>query len=333
MSEHTRRHFIGLASATAVLLAAEPSKAAGAPLPTRALGKTGVAVSMLGLGGHHLGTMPSESDAVRLVHEAIDNGLTFMDSAWEYHDGKSELWLGSALKGRRDQAFVMTKVCTHGRDRRTAMEQLETSLRRLQVDHIDLWQVHEVAWDDDPKNHYRPGGVLEALAQAKKDGKVRFVGFTGHKKPELHLEMLSGGFAFDTVQMPLNPFDGTHKSFEQRVLPEVVSRGMAAIGMKSLSGNGQAVKAGFVTAEECMRYVLSLPIATLVSGIESLPILRQNLQIARSFTPMTPAQMKTLRERVKGYAAQGTYEAYKETRGYDGPIGRAQHDVGPKKEG
>jgi len=337
MLEHTRRQLIGIASAGAAILAAEhaihaaPTAPPGAPLSTRPLGKTGASVSILGLGGYHLGTLSSESDAVSLVQKAIDNGLTFMDSAWEYHDGKSEMFLGAGLKGRRDKAFLMTKVCTHGRDKKTAIEQLDTSLRRLKTDHLDLWQVHEVAWDDDPKNHYKKDGVLEALTAAKKAGKVRFVGFTGHKKPELHLEMLKGGFAFDTVQMPLNPFDGSHNSFEQRVLPEVTKRGMGALGMKSLSGDGGAVKAGIVTPAECIRYALSLPVSAVISGIDSLEVLEQNLAIARAFVPMSPDEMKALREKVRAHADKGTYEPYKETRKHEGPIGRAQHGVEPEK--
>lgn len=337
-ASRSRRNFLKWSSlgAAGLALPVQAQTDAGRPasaergLPTRQLGKTGVAVSILALGGYHLGTLPSEADAVKLVHEAIDNGLTFMDSAWEYHDGKSELWLGSALAGRREKAFVMTKLCTHGRDKRTAMEQLHTSLRRLKTDHLDLWQIHEVAWADDPSNHYRKDGAIEAIEQAKKDGKVRFIGFTGHKDPALHLDMLTRGFPFDTVQLPVNPFDASWTSFERKVLPVLTSKKIGALGMKSLSGTGEAIKAGMLTVEECLRYALTLPISSLVSGIDSQKVLRQNLAIARAFKPMTPDEMEKLRTRVKEAAQTGKYELYKSSRDFEGPIGRAQHDVAPK---
>ena len=231
------------------------------------------------------------------MHEAIDAGVNFFDNAWEYHDGKSEEWMGRALKGRRDKVFLMTKVCTHGRDKKVALRQLEESLKRLQTDHLDLWQVHEVVYDNDPERHFANGGVIEALDEAKKVGKVRHVGFTGHKHPAIHLKMLSYNYPFDSVQMPLNPFDATYRSFEKHVLPEVNKRDMAALGMKSLGGNGQPVLKGVVTIEEALRYAMSLPVATTISGIDSLAVLRQNLAIARGFQPMTAKEMETLRNR------------------------------------
>src|SRR3989441_12306171 len=191
-------------------------------IPRRVLGRTGVEVTAMGLGGYHLGLIKGARQAERIVREAVDAGITFLDNAWEYHDGRSEEIMGRALAGgRRDRVFLMTKVCTHGRDRATAMRQLEQSLRRLRTDHLDLWQIHEVVYENDPELHFARGGVVEALEQARKDGKVRFVGFTGHKSPAIHLEMMAHGFPFDTVQMPLNCFDGTYRSFEQQVLPEL----------------------------------------------------------------------------------------------------------------
>lgn len=219
-------------------------------IPRRPLGRTGVEISAIGLGGSDLGKAKSLDEAIRIAHEAIDAGVTFMDNAWEYNNHRSEEWMGQALQGRRDKVFLMTKVCTHGRDRRVAMQQLEESLRRLKTDHLDLWQIHEVIYYNDPDLIFRPGGVIEALDQAKREGKVRFVGFTGHKDPAIHLKMLSHNYPFDTVQMPLNCFDATFKSFEQQVLPEVNRRGMAVIGMKSLSGNADAVKKGIVTPKK-----------------------------------------------------------------------------------
>src|SRR3954454_19079921 len=203
-------------------------------IPLRPFGRhTGVSVSALCLGGYHLGVMKSAREAQRIVHAAIDAGITFMDNAWEYNEHESEIRMGRALADRRDRVFLMSKVCTHGRDAKVAMRQLDESLRRLKTDYIDLWQVHEVAFYNDPERHFMKGGVIEALDKAKKQGKVRFVGFTGHKDPALHLRMLSYDYPFDTCQMPLNCFDATFRSFEQQVLPELARRGIAPIGMKS----------------------------------------------------------------------------------------------------
>jgi aryl-alcohol dehydrogenase-like predicted oxidoreductase len=294
-------------------------------IPKKPLGKTGERVSIIGLGGYHIGTMDSLQNATHMVHEALDAGINFCDNAWEYNDGKSEKWLGHALKGRRDKVFLMTKVCTHGRSKKVAMKQLEQSLSRLQTDHLDLWQVHECIYYNDPELHFARGGVIEALEEAKRQGKVRFVGFTGHKSPTIHLKMLSYGYAFDTVQMPLNCFDGTYKSFEQQVLPEVLKRGMAALGMKSLGGDAQPILHGAVTAEEALRYAMSLPVATTISGIDSMDVLRQNLTIARGFKPWDAEQMKTLRDRCALLAADGHLELYKSTKKYDADVGRKQH--------
>lgn len=293
--------------------------------PRRSFGRTGVEVSAIGLGGYHIGVPKDEQEAIRIIHEAMDAGITFMDNAWEYNDGVSEQRLGKALRGRRDQAFVMTKVCTHGRDRKVAMQQLEQSLRRLQTDHIDLWQIHEVVYDNDPELHFARGGVIEALEQAKKEGKVRFVGFTGHKDPTIHLKMLSYNYPFDACQLPLNCFDASFRSFEKQVLPELQKRGIAAIGMKSLGGSGEPVKQGAIAPQQALSYAMSLPVATTVSGIDSLKVLRQNLGIARGFTPMSAEQMQALRDRYARYAADGRFELYKTSKQYDGKPGREQH--------
>ncbi|MDB6019757.1 MAG: aldo/keto reductase [Pedosphaera sp.] len=293
-------------------------------MPRKPLGRTGEQVSILGLGGYHLGFGSAEETA-KIVSEAIDAGVNFFDNAWEYNEGRSEEFVGQALQGKRDKIFLMTKVCTHGRDKAVAMQQLEQSLKRLRTDHLDLWQIHEVIYDNDPDWHFASGGVIEALDQAKKQGKVRFVGFTGHKNPAIHLKMLAHNYPFDTVQMPLNCFDGTYRSFEQLVLPEVQSRGIAALGMKSLGGSGEAVLHGVVLPEEALRYAMSLPVATTISGVDSLSVLRQNLAIARGFKPMTPEEMQALRERCAPFAADGHLELYKSTRKYDGGVGRQQH--------
>jgi aryl-alcohol dehydrogenase-like predicted oxidoreductase len=301
-------------------------------IPHKPFGRTAETVSVIGLGGYSLGSASSLQEAIALVHEAVDAGVNFFDNAWEYHDGKSEEWMGQALKGRRDQVFLMTKVCTHGRDKQVALRQLDESLKRLQTDHLDLWQVHECVYDNDPERHFALGGVIEALEEAKKAGKVRYVGFTGHKHPAIHLKMLSYNYPFDSVQMPLNAFDATYRSFQKQVLPEVIQRGMAALGMKSLGGNGQPIVKGVVTVEEALRYAMSLPVATTISGIDSLAVLRQNLAIARDFKPMTPEEMETLRQRCAPAAGDGHLELYKSTMKYDGDLGRGQHGLPSHKD-
>ncbi len=308
------------------------SKQNSAGIPLRALGRTGVEVTAIGLGGYHIGAMKDDDEAIQLMHEAIDAGITFMDNAWEYHDGRSEELMGKAIADRRQEVFLMTKVCTHGRDRHEAMRQLEDSLRRLKTDYLDLWQVHELAYENDPEWHFAPGGVMEAVEQAKREGKVRFVGFTGHKSAEIHLKMLAYKYPFDSCQLPLNALDGTFRSFEQKVLPELERQGIAAIGMKSMGGGGDMVKAGVLTAEEALRYAMSLPVATLVSGIESSKILQQNLKVARDFQPFTVEEMNTLRTRCAEAAGDGRYELYKVSAKHEGPIGRAQHGFPPVAE-
>jgi aryl-alcohol dehydrogenase-like predicted oxidoreductase len=302
---------------------------AAGEIPRRPLGRTGATVSALGLGGYHLGLVKSDRTAVRIVHEAVDGGITFMDNAWEYHDGRSERLMGLALKGRRDRVFLMSKVCSHGRGRATAMAQLEESLKRLRTDYLDLWQVHEVVYDNDPQRHYAKGGVLEALRRAQEQGKVHFVGFTGHKDPAIHLEMLKRGFPFDTVQLPLNCFDGSFRSFATRVLPEVRRRGMAAIGMKPFGGTGAMIEKRAVSARDALGYAMSLPVAVTITGIDSLDVLRQDLKIARGFRPLSAAAMEKIRTRCARLAGDGRFELYKTTAAFEGPIGRAQHDFPP----
>ncbi|MBC7932674.1 MAG: aldo/keto reductase [Rubrivivax sp.] len=301
-------------------------------IPRRPLGRTGVEVSALALGGYHLGIVKTEREATRIVQEAVDAGASFMDNAWEYHDGLSEERMGKAIKDRRDRVFLMTKLCTHGRDKKTAMRQLEQSLRRLKTDYLDLWQIHEVVYENDPDLHFAPGGAIEALEQAKQDGKVRFTGFTGHKDPSIHLKMLSHDFPFDTCQMPLNVFDATFRSFEQLVLPELLKRGIAPLGMKSMCGEGTPVKKRIVKPEEALRYAMSLPVATTISGIDSLRVLRQNLKIAGGFVPYGETELRALRERVAEVAADGRFELYKTSMQFEGPPGRKQHNFPPLEE-
>jgi len=294
-------------------------------IPTRAFGRSNVRISALGLGGHHLGDAASAEEAIGLVHEAVDAGITFFDNCWEYHEGRSEAWMGRGLRGLRDKVFLMTKVCTHGRDGTLAMRMLEESLRRLQTDHVDLWQIHGVSFDNDPDLAFRKGGVIEALDKAKRAGKVRFVGFTGHKDPSIHLKMLSHEYPFDACQFPLNAFDAQFRSFERRVLPELQRRGVAALGMKSLGGSASAIKRGVLSAEEALRYAMSLPVATTITGMETAERLHQNLAVARGFTPYSPAEMSALRARCAPYAGDGRFEVYKTSLKYDNPEAREAH--------
>lgn len=336
----TRRDFVkGVAAFTATAAAAQKTLAAeedamrtneivastNDQVPQRPLGKTGIQVSVIGVGGYHLGSTKDQQEADEIVAKALDAGINFFDNAWDYHNGQSEERLGNALKGKRDQAFLMTKVCTHGRGKDIAMQMLDQSLRRLQTDHLDLWQIHEVIYYNDPDLIFRSGGAAEALLEAKQQGKVRFIGFTGHKDPAIHLRMLQQNFPFDTVQMPLNAFDATFRSFETQVLPEANTRGIAVLGMKSLGGSGEMVTGGAITAHDGLRYAMSLPVATTISGMESVGVLEQNLEVARGFQPMSAAEMQALRDRVKQFAADGRFELFKTTKKYDGDVGREQH--------
>lgn len=301
-------------------------------IPTRPFGRTGERVSIIGLGGWHLGVPATDRDAVRLVHAAIDAGITFLDNAWDYNDGLSEERMGGAIVDRRDAVFLMTKVCTHGRDGKVAMRQLEDSLRRLRTDHLDLWQIHEVVFDDEPARHFARGGVVEALDRARAQGKVRYVGFTGHKDPALHLAMLSYDYQWDACQLPLNCFDGSFRSFEQQVLPELNRRGIAPIGMKSLNGDARGVTAGVVSPQEALAYTLSLPVATVVSGIDSPRVLKQNLAVAQGFKPMSERARQALRRKVSAYAADGRFELYKISAAFEGVEARRVHGLPPQEK-
>jgi len=286
-------------------------------------------VSALALGGYHIGSVKSVRESIRIMHAALDAGLTFFDNAWEYNEHESEVRMGRAIADRRERVFLMTKVCTHGRDGKVAMRQLDESLRRLKTDYLDLWQVHECVYYNDPDRHFARGGVIEALDRAKKAGKVRFVGFTGHKDPEIHLRMLSFGYPFDACQLPLNAFDASFRSFEQRVLPELRRQQIAPLGMKSLGGSGEMVKKKAISAADALRYAMSLPVATTVSGIDSMKVLKQNLAIADGFKPLAKAQMEQIRHRVAALAADGRFERYKTTAEHDADEGRAQHGFPP----
>jgi aryl-alcohol dehydrogenase-like predicted oxidoreductase len=284
-----------------------------------------VHMSALGMGGHHLGEYKSVDDAIKAVHEAIDGGITFFDNCWEYYNGRTENWLGRALVGKRDKVFLMTKVCTHGRGAGLAMRMLEESLTRLQTDHLDLWQIHGVSFDNDPDLAYAKGGVLEALDKAKKEGKARFVGFTGHKDPMIHLRMIQMGYPFDSVQMPLSALDANFLSFEKAVLPEANRRGIAVLGMKPMNGTATSIKSGLLTAEEALRYAMSLPVTVTICGMDKLEVLHKNLAVAQGFQPMTPQEMDALRNRCAQAAGDGHFEPYKTSMKFDNPQAREAH--------
>ena len=295
-----------------------------ASIATRPFGRHHEPVSMIGVGGGHL-VRPSvsEADAVYLIRTAIDEGITFLDTAWDYGDGASERRFGKALAGRRNGVFLMTKVCA--RDRRTALEQLEESLRRLQTDHVDLWQFHECNYDNDPDWLSAPGGALEAGMIAKETGKTRYLGFTGHKSPHILRAMLDIDYPWDSCQLPINVFDSLYRSFQREVLPELNRRGIASLGMKSLGGDGQFITAAGLSPEECRRYALSQPITTLVCGMQTLDNLAQDLAIARDFVPMCTAEQAALRERVRREATDGRHEWFKSTTFFDSQYHRDQH--------
>src|SRR6476661_5056520 len=297
-------------------------------IPRRPFGKSGEEVSLLALGGAHIGLSSlSEDESIRLQHAAFDAGVTFLDNAWEYNAGISEVRMGEAIKTwrSRDDLFVMTKDCAHDRKAGNSMVKLEQSLRRLQIDHLDLWQLHEVVWEDDPDWIFAPGGSAEALLKAKEQGKVRYIGFTGHKSPAIHKRMLSQGFPWDSVQMPLNVFDAHHDSFENEIVPICQEQGIAVIGMKSFASGRVFSSNSGITPQEALRYAMSLPVATIVSGMDSLKVLEQNLEIARNFTPLTDEERASIVARSEPFATDGVHERFKSTRDFEGNEGRIAH--------
>ncbi len=323
----SRRDFIKgtlAAIATAGLAPAAFTQGPGS-IPMRPLGKTGVDVSMLGLGGHHIGQIPDDRQSIDFIRMAIDQGVTFLDNAWEYHDGRSEDLMGRALQsGYRDKVFLMTKH--HGRDRATAMQHLEDSLRRLKTDVIDLWQFHEVVYDADPDMIFAKGGGIEAAEQAKKEGKVRFIGFTGHKDPAIFQKMLSHDYAWDTVQMPINVLDAHFKSFRNTIVPILKERGIGVIAMKT-TASGFVLESKAATPEECLNYSWSQPVSTIVSGMKTPEVLHANIALAKAFSPMTDEAQAALLARTKDVAMTGQFEPFKTTRNFDGPVGRKLHGV------
>ena len=297
-----------------------PEKNVDASTQYRVLGNTGERVSPIGLGGWHLG-LPTvdEQLSLRIVRSAIDRGINFMDNSWDYNEGTSEIRLGKALReGYRDKVFLMTKI--DGRSKKEAKRQLDESLRRLQTDHIDLVQHHEVIRFEDPHRIFDSEGANAALVEAQAEGKVRYIGFTGHKDPRIHLHMLEvardHGFSFNTVQMPLNVMDAHYRSFEKLVLPELVKRNIGVLGMKSM-GNGIILKSRTVTPVECLHYALNLPTSVVITGCDSMEILEQAIDAVCAFKPMSVAQVAALLDKTKSAASRGEFELFKTTSIFD----------------
>ena len=309
------------------MVPAMPKDRVGVSIPTRALGRTGERVSAIGLGGFHLGTpdLP-EAESLRIIRTAIDAGVDFLDNSWDYNDGRSEIRMGKALRdGYRERAFLMTKI--DGQTRTAAARQIEESLQRLQIDVIDLLQFHEVIRREDPDRIFAEGGAIEAALEARDAGRIRYIGFTGHKNPAIHLRMLETaaehGFRFDTVQMPLNVMDAHFESFEKKVLPVLVKQGVGILGMKPL-GDRQIPASKTVGPVECLHYAMNLPTSVVITGCDSLPILKQALQAARSFQPMDSSQVASLLARTAKAAEAGQFELYKTSHQFDGTYANPQ---------
>jgi len=318
----SRRDFLELSAVTA-LLAGFPRPAVAETrngVPYRQLGRTGVMVSAIGLGGYHIGVQSSERDSITIIRTALDSGISFLDNCWDYNHGQSEIRMGEALRdGYRQKAFVMTKI--DGRTKQAAAQQLEQSLQRLQTDHIDLLQFHEVIRMNDPERIFATGGGMEAFLEARKAGKVRFIGFTGHKSPDIHLKTLQTAaahdFHFDTVQMPLNVLDAHYDSFQQKVLPVLVKEQIGVLGMKPI-GDGLVLNSKTVSAVDCLRYALNLPTSVVITGCDSLHILQQALETVRSFKPLSQTELAALLDKTTQAAQNGHFEEYKTTHNFDG---------------
>jgi len=317
-----RRSFLKSAAATTVMSSVNKkfAHAADAPIPTRTLGRSGEKVSIVGLGGYHIGVQSDEQESIRIIRTALDSGIRFLDNCWDYNNGQSEIRMGKALRdGYRQKAFLMTKI--DGQTKTAAAKQMNESLRRLQTDHIDLLQFHEVIREGDPGRIFGAGGGMEAVLEAKKEGKIRYIGFTGHKSPDIHLKMLETGFAhqftFDAVQMPLNVMDAHYNSFEKKVLPVLVKHGIGVLGMKPM-GDKQILNSKTATPIECLHYAMNLPASVVITGCDSLKILQQALDAARSFKPLSDTEVAALLAKTAAAAAQGEFERYKIAHDFDG---------------
>jgi predicted aldo/keto reductase-like oxidoreductase len=319
----SRRSFVKSAAAAAALGAASPQALMAETkegMPQRALGRTGEKVSAIGLGGYHIGKQADEAESITIIRSAIDRGITFMDNCWDYNGGASELRMGKALRdGYRQRAFLMTKI--DGRTKQAAARQIDESLKRLQTDRIDLMQFHEVIRLEDPDRIFATGGAIEAMLEARQAGKLRYIGFTGHKDPFVHLRMLelasSHRFRFDAVQMPLNVMDAHFRSFEHQVLPKLIASEIGVLGMKSM-GDPFILESKTVTPIECLHYALNLPTSTVITGIDSLKVLDQAVEAAQTFKPMSNETVARLLACTAAAAATGRYELFKTESRYDG---------------
>jgi aryl-alcohol dehydrogenase-like predicted oxidoreductase len=325
----SRREFVGMAAASLLMAgrasgSAESNRRNG--IPYRTLGHTGEQVSVIGLGGYHLARQGDPEESIRIIRTGIDEGINFLDNCWDYNGGESEIRMGKALRdGYRGKAFLMTKI--DGRTKTAAGAQLNESLRRLQTDRIDLLQFHEVIRDSDPERIFAEGGSMDAVLDAKKAGKVRFIGFTGHKSPDIHLKMLATaskhGFKFDAVQMPLNVMDAHFNSFEKRVLPVLIENGIGVLGMKPM-GDHIILESKTATPTECLYYSMNLPTSVVITGCDSMEILQQALHAARSFQPMDSSQVAALLAKTSKAAEAGQFELYKTSHQFDGTYANPQ---------
>jgi predicted aldo/keto reductase-like oxidoreductase len=319
-----RRRFLQNSTAAALVASygstIQGTEAETVGVPFRTLGRTGQKVSAIGLGGYHLGKQAEEQESIRIIRTALDRGVNFLDNCWDYNDGQSEVRMGKALRGGyRQKAFLMTKV--DGRTKQAAAQQLDESLRRLETDHIDLLQFHEVIRENDPERIFAPGGGMEAVVEAQKQGKIRYIGFTGHKSPDIHLEMLKTAFAhnftFDAVQMPLNVMDAHYDSFQKKVLPVLLEHHIGVLGMKPM-GDAIILQSKTVTPTECLHYAMSLPTSVVITGCDSMDIFEQAYRAARSFEPLSKQATASLLDRTAEAAAKGKFEQYKTTHNFDG---------------
>jgi predicted aldo/keto reductase-like oxidoreductase len=323
-----RRDFLKKAAATTVVTSFGSQLSYGAPdsFPYRVLGHTGEKVSLIGIGGYHIGMGSDEQESIRIIRTALDGGINFLDNCWDYNGGVSEVRMGKALRdGYRQKAFLMTKI--DGQTKQAATQQLEESLRRLQTDHIDLLQFHEVIRETDPARIFGEGGSMEVALAARKQGKIRYIGFTGHKSPDIHLKMLDTAFAhqfiFDAVQMPLNVMDAHYNSFEKKVLPVLVKHNIGVLGMKPM-GDKIILNSKTASAIECLHYAMNLPTSVVITGCDSIPILQQAFEAARTFKPMGKDDVAQLLAKTASAAGKGEYELYKTTHNFDGTVQNPQ---------
>jgi predicted aldo/keto reductase-like oxidoreductase len=325
----SRRGFLGFAAASIFLARADqhsPRSESRNGIPYRTLGHSGEKVSLVGLGGYHLGKQADPQESIRIIRTGLDAGINFLDNCWDYNGGESEIRMGNALRdGYRNKAFLMSKI--DGRTKAAAASQINESLRRLQTDRIDLLQFHEVIRDTDPDRIFARGGAMEAVLESQKAGKIRFIGFTGHKSPDIHLKMLATaskhGFTFDTVQMPLNVMDVHFDSFEKKVLPVLLKNDIGVLAMKPM-GDHIILESKTATAVECLHYAMNLPTSVVITGCDSLPILQQAIDAARSFQPLDSSEVSALLAKTAKAAEAGQFELYKTSHHFDGTYANPQ---------